>query len=128
MARVPRKTTAMATSSYPTSNQRPVARRRFAERRSWQRRRAGGALWKLPSLPLRPSHVYRTLARFEELGWLGLLDGRRDNGDRKTDAAFCSVVRDLLDQSPRDYGYLRPPGRGSCWILVSEEQAVSGLA
>jgi Winged helix-turn helix len=53
------------------------------------------------------SHVYRTLARFEELGWLGLLDGRRDNGARKTDAAFCSVVRDLLEQSPRDYGYLR---------------------
>ena len=74
------------------------------------------------------SHVYRTLARFEELGWLGLLDGRRDNGARKTDAAFCSVVRDLLDQSPRDYGYLRPTWTRELLILVSEEQEVSGLA
>ncbi len=68
------------------------------------------------------SHVYRTLARFEELGWLGLLDGRRDNGMRKTDAAFCTVVRDLLDQSPRDYGYLRPTWTRELLILVSEEQ------
>jgi hypothetical protein len=57
------------------------------------------------------------------LGWLGLLDGRRDNGDRKTDAAFCSVVRHVLDQSPRDYGYLRPTWTSELLILVSEEQA-----
>ena len=62
------------------------------------------------------------MARFEELGWLGLLDGRRENGSRKTDLAYCSVVRDLLDQSPRDYGYLRPTWTRELLILVSEEQ------
>ena len=68
------------------------------------------------------SHVYRTLARFEALGWVGLLDGRRDNGGRKVDSSFCSAVRELLDQSPRDYGYLRPTWTRELLIIVGEEQ------
>ncbi len=68
------------------------------------------------------SHVYRTLARFEAAGWLGLLDGRRDNGYRKVDTSFRSVVRSLLEQSPRDYGYLRPTWTRELLVLVSEEQ------
>lgn len=68
------------------------------------------------------SHVYRTLARFEADGWLGLLDGRRDNGRRKVDPSFRAVVRSLLDQSPREYGYLRPTWTRELLVLVSEEQ------
>jgi transposase len=68
------------------------------------------------------SHVYQTLARFEESGWPALLDGRRDNGGLKADASFRSTVRDLLDQSPRDYGYLRPTWTRELLILVAEEQ------
>lgn len=61
------------------------------------------------------SHVYRTLARFEELGWQGLLDGRRDNGIRKADAAFCSVVRGACWTSRlATTATCAPRGRGSC--------------
>ncbi len=68
------------------------------------------------------SHVYRTLARYELAGWLGLLDERRNNGPRKADDAFRCAIKDLLRQSPRDYGYLRPTWTRELLILVAEEQ------
>jgi transposase len=68
------------------------------------------------------SHIYRTLTRFVEQGWQGLLDGRRDNGSPKVNASFRAVVRGLLDQSPRDYGYLRPTWTRELLILVSAQQ------
>ncbi len=68
------------------------------------------------------SHVYVTLARFEKEGWLGLLDGRRKNGQRKADKFFHAAVADLLRQSPRDYGYLRFTWTRELLARVAEEQ------
>ena len=68
------------------------------------------------------SHVYRTLERYEEVGWLGLLDGRQKNGERKADGAFHDVVKALLEQSPRDYAYLRPTWTRELLILVAGDQ------
>lgn len=68
------------------------------------------------------SHVYRTLERYEADGWLGLLDGRRANGKRKADPSFCAVVKGLLEQSPRDYGYMRPTWTRELLVLVAHEQ------
>jgi transposase len=68
------------------------------------------------------SQVYRTLERYGELGWLGLLDGRATNGVRKMDETFGATVKNLLDQSPREYGYLRPTWTRELLILVTEEQ------
>jgi transposase len=68
------------------------------------------------------SQVFRTLESYEAEGWLGLLDGRASNGLRKVDDAFSEVVKDLLDQSPREYGYLRPTWTRELLILVAEEQ------
>jgi transposase len=68
------------------------------------------------------SHVYDTLIAFDKDGWASLLDGRRDNGSRKADAEFQRVVRSLVDQSPRDYGYVRPTWTRELLALVAEEQ------
>ena len=68
------------------------------------------------------SFVYKTLIAFLEEGWFALLDGRRENGDLKADANFQRVVRSLVDQSPRDYGFLRPTWTRELLVLVAEEQ------
>jgi len=68
------------------------------------------------------SHVYRTVDHYLAQGWEGLLDGRRHNGSRKADEAFCDTVKELVDQSPRDYGYVRPTWTRELLVVVAEEQ------
>jgi len=68
------------------------------------------------------SFVYKTLMAFVAEGWFALLDGRRENGDLKADVNFQRVVRGLVDQSPRDYGFLRPTWTRELLVLVAEEQ------
>jgi len=68
------------------------------------------------------SHVHRTLESFEAKGWLGLLDGRANNGRRKIDDTYCAVVEGLLEQCPRDYGYLRPTWTRELLLVVADEQ------
>jgi transposase len=54
------------------------------------------------------SWVNRVVARFRDDGEAGLLDRREDNGPRKLDAGFLAVLYDVVDGSPRDFGYRRP--------------------
>jgi transposase len=54
------------------------------------------------------SWVNRVVARFRDLGVAGLLDRREDNGRPKLDEWFLSTLYDVVDGSPRDYGYPRP--------------------
>ena len=68
------------------------------------------------------SHVYSTLARFEEDGWLSLIDQRKDNGGRKADEVFRRTVRCLVDQSPQDFGFARPTWTRELLVRVAEEQ------
>lgn len=68
------------------------------------------------------SHAYDTLAAFEEKGWFALLDGRRSNGDLKAGEDFRRVVRCLVDQSPQDYGYIRPTWTRELLAAVAAEQ------
>lgn len=68
------------------------------------------------------SFVYKTLIGFVADGWIALLDGRRGNGELKADADFRRVVRSLIDQSPRDYGFVRPTWTRELLVLVAEEQ------
>jgi transposase len=68
------------------------------------------------------SHVYDTLAAFERDGWLSLVDRRCNNGTLKAGEEFRRVVRRLVDQCPRDYGYLRPTWTRELLVLVAEEQ------
>ena len=69
-----------------------------------QRKRAGIAEAAGCSL----SWVQRVLRRFVEFGTSGLYDGREDNGSLKIDEWYLSVLYETVDQSPRDYHYLRP--------------------
>lgn len=68
------------------------------------------------------SFVYKTLLAFVAQGWFALLDGRSGNGNLKADANFRRVVRNLLDRSPRDYGFVRPTWTRELLVLVAEEE------
>lgn len=54
------------------------------------------------------SWVNRVVARYRADGVAGLLDRREDNGRTKLDEWFLSTLYDVVDGSPRDYGYPRP--------------------
>ena len=54
------------------------------------------------------SWVGRVLARFRGCGIAGLYDRREDNGASKLDEGYLSLLYDLVDESPQDYGYPRP--------------------
>jgi transposase len=54
------------------------------------------------------SWVQRVLRRFRELGVPGLYDARADNGTVKLDEHYLSLLHQTVDQSPRDYHYIRP--------------------
>ena len=54
------------------------------------------------------SWVGRVLARFRECGIAGLYDRREDNGTLKLGEGYLSLLYDLVDEGPQDYGYARP--------------------
>ena len=68
------------------------------------------------------SHVYDTLTAFQEDGWLALLDGRSGNGNLKANGEYQRMVRGIVDQSPRDFGYLRPTWTRELLVAVAAEQ------
>lgn len=54
------------------------------------------------------SWLQRVLRRFREVGVPGLYDGRADNGAVKLDEHYLALLYETVDQSPRDYHYIRP--------------------
>jgi len=54
------------------------------------------------------SWVNRVLARFRDCGVAGLYDRREDNGTEKLSEGYLSLLYELVDESPQDYGYPRP--------------------
>ena len=54
------------------------------------------------------SWVDRVLSRWRALGSAGLADRREDNGQLKLDEAYLARLYEVVDDSPRDYGYSRP--------------------
>jgi transposase len=54
------------------------------------------------------SWVGRVLGRFRDCGVAGLYDRREDNGAEKLSEGYLSLLYDLVDDSPQDYGYPRP--------------------
>ena len=60
------------------------------------------------SLGCSVSWVGRVLSRFRDCGIAGLHDRREDNGQTKLDEHYLSLLYELVDESPRDYGYRRP--------------------
>lgn len=60
------------------------------------------------SLGCSVSWVGRVLGRFRACGVAGLHDRREDNGQQKLSECYLSLLHDLVDDSPQDYGYPRP--------------------
>mgnify|MGYP005858187245 CR=1 FL=1 len=52
------------------------------------------------------------------MGRTALLDGRRDNGSRRVTVEVEALVASLLEQSPRDHGYLRPTWTRELFVRV----------
>jgi transposase len=54
------------------------------------------------------SWVHQVRRRFRTWNFAGLIDRREDNGQVKLDERFLAMLYKVVDQSPQDYGYLRP--------------------
>lgn len=71
------------------------------------------------------SWVNRVIRRFRDFGLAGLEDAREDNGQTKIDERYLSMLYDVVDGSPRDYGYPR-----TTWtqeLLSKVMQKLSGV-
>lgn len=67
------------------------------------------------------STVHRVIARFEEQSIEGLFDRREDNGDVKLDEAFLGQLREIVDQTPREFGYHRPTWTRELLVAVMKK-------
>jgi len=66
--------------------------------------------------------VRRVMVRFLSDGITGLHDRREDNGDLKLDESYLGRLKELVDQSPRDFGYLRPTWTRELLVKVMASQ------
>lgn len=60
------------------------------------------------NLHIARSTIYRVVARFGELGWVGLADRREDNRSSSVDEFFLLNLRAAVGGCPQDYGWSRP--------------------
>lgn len=67
------------------------------------------------------STVNRVSARFMEYSIEGLMDRREDNGDLKLDEAFLGQLREIVDQTPRNFGYHRPTWTRELLVAVMKK-------
>jgi len=58
-------------------------------------------------LKVARAHVSRTVRKYAAQGEAGLQDRREDNGNRKVDEKFLSVLQELLGQVPTECGWER---------------------
>jgi transposase len=72
------------------------------------------------------STVNRVAERFREHSIEGLMDRREDNGDLKLDETFLGQLREVVDQSPRDFGYQRPTWTRE--LLVAVMRKLTGVS
>jgi transposase len=71
------------------------------------------------------STVNRVADRFREHSIEGLMDRREDNGDLKLDEVFLGQLREVVDQSPREFGYHRPTWTRE--LLVAVMRKLTGV-
>ena len=71
------------------------------------------------------STVHRVTARFQEQSIEGLFDRREDNGDLKLDEAFLGELQEIVDQTPRQFGYHRPTWTRE--LLVAVMKKLTGI-
>ena len=69
-----------------------------------------------------PATAWRIVARFAVQGEASVMDGRRDNGQRKVSAEVVVGLQQILAGTPQDHGYPRPTWTLELLALVVEEQ------
>jgi transposase len=69
-----------------------------------------------------PATAWRIVARFGLEGEASVMDGRRDNGQRKVSAEVVAGLRQILEGTPQDHGYPRPTWTLELVARVVEEQ------
>jgi transposase len=74
------------------------------------------------SLGCSRSWVCEVIKRFRVFGVAGLHDRREDNGELKLDERFLSTLYDLVNESPQQYGYLRPTWTRELLVNVMAEK------
>jgi transposase len=72
------------------------------------------------------STVNRVAERFREHSIEGLMDRREDNGESKLDETFLGQLREVVDQSPLDFGYHRPTWTRE--LLVAVMKKLTGVS
>ncbi len=60
------------------------------------------------ALVVSVSTVYRIAREFNKAGEAGLLDRREDNGHQKLDEEYLSVLHEVVQSCPHEYGHRRP--------------------
>lgn len=68
------------------------------------------------------SWVHRVLGRFRRDGFSGLMDRREHNGELKLDDPFLACLKQIVDQSPQDFGYHRPTWTQELLAKVMHQQ------
>ena len=74
------------------------------------------------------SFVYRMASRYLEYGRDGLRDARAWNGRPKVDDTFQAAVRELVAQTPQDYGYLRNTWTRELLAIVMEHKGFARVS
>jgi transposase len=68
------------------------------------------------------SWVGRVIRRFRDHGIAGLYDRREDNGQTKLDEHYLTMLYDVVDRQPPDFGYPRPTWTQELLAKVMQEQ------
>jgi transposase len=68
------------------------------------------------------STVYRVAKRFRDCGESGLADRREENGARKLDEAYLSMLYDVVRSSPEEHGWRRPTWTREMLVLTLRDK------
>jgi transposase len=68
------------------------------------------------------SWVSRVVARWQQVGPAGLLDGREDNGPCKLSEAYPGRLDAVVRRRPTDFGYSRPTRTRELLVQVLERE------
>ena len=74
------------------------------------------------------SHVYRVVKKFGSATRQELLDGRRNSGRRIADERIDAMVKEIVAQSPQDFGYPRPTWTRELLVKVIEDKTAISSA
>jgi transposase len=66
--------------------------------------------------------VYRVARRFGELSWVGLIDRREDNGERKVDEAYLAILHGVVASYADEHGWPRPTWTQEMLIRTMEQK------